>query len=377
MYTRFLKLTILYIPSGEAFFASSGERLHSTTPGPCSMVGVDHSTTPGPITMNVMSHSGFPTRRAENRVVGNAYMRIGLWGKITSAQFESWIESEVDDVNKYLISGHTLVGTAVREHRPDLVEFLVSRGANVELTGTTGRTPLLTAVMNKDVDIVRLLLRSGADINRVMYGVTALSTAARVHSTELVNLLIGEGGADLNALMGVALVEAANQGDLEIVDMLLRNGADINQATFSGMNPLSTAAWSRAGTREEVFNFLVLNGANVNHAMDIGRGGIALAVLAGRLDIIEMYLRNGADIHVVDNSGQTLLMMAASNGHLDVVEVLIEQGVDVGAVDNQDRSALDVAIHYLALHPNDAQHRIIVRLLEEAIAERATMYISK
>ena len=71
-----------------------------------------------------------------------------------------------------------------------------------------------------------------------------------------------------------ALSAAADQGDIYIVEILIPNGADVNQVTRNGVTPLTAAAWSQADTR--------------------GRGGFADFVQAGRLDIVDLHLRHGA-----------------------------------------------------------------------------------
>ena len=95
MFIRFQHLAILYIELGESVFASSvGGLRHSTTPGPTLMVGISHSATAGP-SSTTMSKS----------ILVNEHIRDGNWKGISLEEFESWIESEVDDLDSLRISG--------------------------------------------------------------------------------------------------------------------------------------------------------------------------------------------------------------------------------------------------------------------------------
>ena len=295
----------------------------------------------------------------------------GNWKEIALEEFETWIESSDLDINALRICGSSLLSIAAREDRLDIAELLICSGANVE------QETLVPAVVNGDMDMVKLLLRNGADINRIEdNGTTALSAAVHASSVDLVNFLIGE-GAEVDRGDGVALAVAAWGGNIEILDILVRNGADVNLAGL-GEHPLQIAAWSDADHREKVYQFLVHSGANVNHTNQRGRGGLAAAAIRGRCDIIEMYLRYGADIHIVDKSGQTLLLMAAKARRADVVKFLIETGgVDVEVVDNQGRNALNIARRDLSQKPTNEGYLTIVRLIEDAIAEKANMYVLK
>ena len=385
MFIHFQRLAILYLPfAGAAIASSVGGLRPSTTPGLSSMNVVSHSTTPGPSSMVGVSRSAirgprFATVELSRSDRVNADIQYGKLSGISLEEFESWVDSTGHDIGAFRnMQRRPMFTMAAQGHRLDIAEFLIRRGLNVDNDNDlAGHTPLMAAVVSKDVDIIRLLLRNGADVNRDIHGKTALRVAIRTHSTELVELLIKEGGADVNLGEGAALVDAAQVGDIPIIDILLRSGADIQQVYHHLIDPLRAAACSRADNRDEVFDFLVQRGANVNRTNQIGTGGLENAALQGRCDIVEMYFRNGADIHVVDTWGKTLLMKAASKGHANVVEFLIQRGVDIEAVEIQRRSALDIARHQLALKPTHEGYKAVVRLIEDALAENATGYVFK
>jgi predicted LPLAT superfamily acyltransferase len=102
---------------------------------------------------------------------------------------------------------------------------------------------LFMAVQNGHVEVVRLLLSGGADVNqaRTDTGTTLLFMAAQEGHVEVVRLLLS-GGADVNQARtdtgATPLFMAAQNGHVEVVRLLLSGGADVNQArTDTGATP--------------------------------------------------------------------------------------------------------------------------------------------
>jgi ankyrin repeat protein len=160
------------------------------------------------------------------------------------------------------------------------------------------------------------------------------------------------------------VADAAARGDIETVQDLLRNGADVNTAQGDGMTALHWAAERGDAKLAEV---LVYSGANVNAGTRIGRytplhlasrgghGDVVLALLrakanpnatttnsgvtplhlaavAGKADVVAALLRSGADVNAKEASwGQTPLIFAASRGQVEAIRVLLEAGADPAA----------------------------------------------
>lgn len=89
---------------------------------------------------------------------------------------------------------------ACREDRLDTVRFLLDQGAMIDRIGLDNKTALHSAVAGNQVKLVELLLEKGADINlpECHHGRTALILAAENSDMDLLRLLIAK-GAKLDA----------------------------------------------------------------------------------------------------------------------------------------------------------------------------------
>jgi ankyrin repeat protein len=127
-----------------------------------------------------------------------------------------------------------------------------------------------------------------------------------------------------------ALHWAVHRGNLEIVDLLIGAGADVNAANAHGVTPLALAAENAQPT---MVARLLKAGANPNAALPVqGESILMTAALAGNLEVVTMLLDRGAQVDArTARSGQTALMWAVSENHVAVTRLLIERGADVRA----------------------------------------------
>ena len=114
------------------------------------------------------------------------------------------------------------------------------------------------AVYNNDIELIKIRLENGADINQLglgWYEGTALHLAVRDDQQEIAVLLLERGAAvdvrDHNDY--TPLHNAAWNGNLAMVKLLFDAGADIMARTYSGRTPLSCAYRSK---KVEVIEFI-------------------------------------------------------------------------------------------------------------------------
>ncbi|MEM6429494.1 MAG: ankyrin repeat domain-containing protein [Deinococcota bacterium] len=159
-----------------------------------------------------------------------------------------------------------LLAEAVKMRDIQLTEYLLDRGANLNLSDERGLTPLLWSGYDHPhnigdevlPEIIELLVSWGADVNSQIeitrtgrryvldefLGDTPLIQAARRDSLETVKLLI-EAGADVsitNANGDTPLIQAAHFGNLATVQLIVEAGADVSVKNTEGFSAIRTAA---------------------------------------------------------------------------------------------------------------------------------------
>ena len=160
--------------------------------------------------------------------------------------------------------------------------------------------------LSGDIAGVRCLLRSGADVNQKDgFGQSVLNFACsfgRSH-IDIVQLLVLK-GADVNlqdASGWFPLLKAVSCNSLEAVRILLDGGADVNQ-DFCAWTSLHDAAY--AGY-QDIARLLLERGARVNQRCSEGRTALYYSCEQGRDELTKMLLQHGADSSVLNEEGCT------------------------------------------------------------------------
>src|ERR1035441_8903076 len=125
------------------------------------------------------------------------------------------------------------------------VKTLIKHNKNLVNRGdSAGHTPLHGASSRGQMDMTKLLIANGANVNAQSWrGATPLQFAAGDGRKEIVELLLAN-NADVNleAKSGeTALHNAAYDGHIEVVKLLLANGANVNGKTPNCETPLGMA----------------------------------------------------------------------------------------------------------------------------------------
>lgn len=229
--------------------------------------------------------------------------------------------SQLDALNEY---GETPLLYAVKRKKPDCVEILLARGADVNAPNPRdGETPLIAAVRNGDPAMVQKLFRAGASPDRAdNEGTTPFVWAARKGDIPLVKTIREKLGAREKDGVSKALIAAAGFGHSEVLDYLLSTGGSIDLRSGTGETLLIRAArFSNA----ETVRMLLGKGADVNTVDDYGASALSWAARMGKADVVMILANAGASIDPVDTTGLTPLAHAVRLGHQQVVEDLLEK----------------------------------------------------
>jgi ankyrin repeat protein len=118
-------------------------------------------------------------------------------------------------------------------------------------------------------------------------------------------------------------LDAAQNGNLDLIKRMIKDGIDINIQDEYGWTALQLA--SRKG-HLDVVKFLIEYGADLNAQNDDGWTALHLASLNRCLDIVKVLIEAGSDLNIKTCGGSSALYVANDNNYLDVVRVLIEAG---------------------------------------------------
>ena len=192
---------------------------------------------------------------------------------------------------------------------------------------------------------------------------------------EVVEVLL-KAGADKDKAMTdgwTPLYVASMLGKVEVVEELLKAGANKDKAFTDGATPLHIA--SQNG-HKEVVEVLLKAGADKDKADNDRRTSLYIASQNGHKEVVEELLKAGADKDKAFTDGATLLHIASQNGHEEVVELLLKAGADKDKADKDGRTPLWIASY-------NGHKEVVEVLLEEgadkdkAMTDGATpMYIA-
>ena len=149
------------------------------------------------------------------------------------------------------------------------------------------------------------------------------------------------------------LHQAAADGDIEQVKLLISKGANVNAEDEEKKTPLHYAAETG---KMEVVKLFVEAGADIN----AGEGKWTVlhgAVYEGRRDIAELLIQKGADVNIKDRNGHQPLFNAIWKKDLDTLKLLINKGANVNIVEAKLKDIVspflrNVSTDYLNLSPN-------------------------
>jgi ankyrin repeat protein len=263
---------------------------------------------------------------------------------------------------------------AARDGRLDTAKVLVAAGADLSKKDPNDITPLLMAISNNHPDVARFLIDKGADINASdWYGRTPLWTAVEVRNMdfdngtfenlvdrepllELIQTLLDK-GANPNPRTKESIpirrfmlrttgtlewvdftgqtpfLRAAYAGDLAVMRLLLKHGADPKISTYAGTTPLMVAA-----------------GVNwvVDQTYDEGQKNL--------LEAVKLCYELGLSVNDANSMGITAVMGAANRGSDEIIEWLVSKGAKLDVKDKEGRSPFNWAEGvFLATHPGKAK----------------------
>ncbi|MEQ1827856.1 MAG: ankyrin repeat domain-containing protein [Pirellula sp.] len=239
-----------------------------------------------------------------------------------------------------------LVDAAEKKDWQLVQRLLKDPTTNVNQTQADRMTALHWAAYWSDANAVRILLGTSIPRDEAnLYGVTPLALACENGNAEIVRLLVKAGANIHYELPGkqTLLMTAARGGKADTVAILVEAGADVLGTDRSGQTPLM---WAAAAGSAEVVRLLIRHGADPNAATKIGFTANLFACREGNWPVVQALLESGVDVNATispdknyeraPRKGMSGLMLAIESAHYELAIRL----VDAGADPNDQRSGL-------------------------------------
>ena len=149
-----------------------------------------------------------------------------------------------------------------------------------------------------------------------------------------------ENFVDVKDNEGNTPLHLAANGRLEVLRMLIANGADVNIKANDGRTPLIIATQNRS---VEIVRLLIEHGADITAKDELDWTALHHAVFAGAGEVAEFLIESGVDVGIQGASGRTALHCAAVRGREDIVRLLLEKGANAKVKSDEDKTPLDLA----------------------------------
>ncbi|XP_022606940.1 kinase D-interacting substrate of 220 kDa isoform X2 [Seriola dumerili] len=199
----------------------------------------------------------------------------------------------------------------VEEENLAAIKAHLDKFRDVDSRSDNGQTPLMVAAEQGNLEIVQELIRRGANVNL----------------------------DDVDCW--TALISAAKEGHIEVVRELLENNANLEHRDMGGWTALMWAAYKGC---TDVAELLLEKGANPHITGQYSVYPIIWAAGRGHAEIVHLLLQHGAKVNCSDKYGTTPLIWAARKGHYDSVMHLLAYGADVDHEGANSMTALIVAV---------------------------------
>ncbi|XP_055670927.1 CARD- and ANK-domain containing inflammasome adapter protein-like [Falco peregrinus] len=271
-----------------------------------------------------------------------------------------------NDINALNSSRETLLHVAAANGHLTIMEYLISKGAKIDVKDKEGRTPLHRAAEKGHGDAVKVLLRHGA----FMYGSdaegkTPLHLAAQNNHSHILKMFLKEEARSYRNQHNF-LHMAALKDESSVAKMLLKAGASTDGKDEKGWTALSYAVSQGSENTAKVLlaagasvdSNMVERAFNSNHpsifktlleyskdlSSDIMESALFRAVQKNLHGIVAAVIDRGTDINVYNEMQYTPLLLACETGKFESAKVLIEKGANFGIKTPASDTALHLAV---------------------------------
>lgn len=194
------------------------------------------------------------------------------------------------------------------------------------------------------------LLERASSISKKYYGSHHPKVLDILKKIEIINLRFKVEGSKVSEVLQHLQKDiniAASKGDVQTVQRLLKDGADVNDKDIEGRTPLYYAV---SNGHIDIVNTLLKNGADITQVTNKGNIPLHTATSKGYKEIIEVLLQHVSHDKLKDfinaktaSSGTTSLHVAAQSGSLEVVKSLLKHGAIYDIKNKEGKTPIDLS----------------------------------
>ena len=242
---------------------------------------------------------------------------------------------------------------------------ILSQIQHVNARDPSGASALDVAVWDRQVEMVKLLLQKKATITSqvkqtkpVLHCAIANSDMSVDERKTVLRLLIDHlraSAVDINSIQDDTqrtclhiAIDHERDGSKEIVELLLKYGANPNALDIYGESPLALAVGTDSWFpyvyyNEKFLDLLLEHGAKPELQDYRGRTALIQAAELGRGGAVKCLIKAGADVNIMDHEKLTALYSAAASHDEETIDALVGAGSQPDAIDEHGRTPL----HYM------------------------------
>ncbi|KAJ9591792.1 hypothetical protein L9F63_001609, partial [Diploptera punctata] len=227
--------------------------------------------------------------------------------------------------------GYTALSIAARKGRVKIVQLLLEKDVNIELSDFEyNRTPLMWAAEWGRLIVVELLLHEGANKKaRDKDGNTAFSIAVQKERIQVTELLASTDIINVcdKWYKRTPLMFAVECGQLQIIECLIKWGANLNDRNKDGFTALSLAA-KKEDLR--VSELLLISKADTEIPdLLYDRTPLMWAAEWGHVSVVDLLTKHGACVNARNKDGHSAMSIAVSKQNDVIVNMLLERGANI------------------------------------------------
>ena len=340
--------------------------------------------------------------------IGNTSLHLSVQLKeSTKPRLTEAVAPSVDADEMYDRDGRCHFPASYQSCSLQTVRALIEHGAVVNEVNNRHKTALWFACCDGQVDLVKILLDTGTDLNIVdNFRDSSLHAAIYGHCNPKTIQKLIDHGAHVNAVNkdgATPLLLACSRAQTESVRLLLKAKTDLDMTYADGDSCIHAAI--AGDCSKEIIQEIIDYGADVNGVNKRGRTALLFSCFYRQMDSVKILLAAGADPTIADEEGFTCLhaavdgrcntetlqalidygahvdakrkdgtnalMRACRTGQSEVVKFLLEAGADVNITNANGNTTLHVAII------GDCSNETLENIIQQGVAVNAISNRSK